>query len=319
MGNKFRGISSDQGQSTAVDASGNVYVTGNFQGTVDFDPGPGNAIHTSNGSRDIFVQKLDASGNFLWATTFGDEWEDYGQSISVDALGNVYTAGYFAGTIDADSGPGTTNLTQFLGGSVNYDVFIQKLDSDGNLLWATSFGGPENDLGLSLTIDAASNIYTIGAFENTVDFDPGTGTTNLTSNGGQDVFIQKLDASGNLILAKSFGGLLDDVGQSVAVDALENIYSTGYFQGTADFDPGVGTTNLISNAGWDIFTQKLDASVNLLWVNSVGGSGQDVGSSITLDASGSIYLTGTFKLLLILILDQSIMAFLHMETMIHLF
>jgi len=292
----FGGNGGDEGQSTAVDAIGNVYVTGNFQGTVDFDPGPGSAIHTSNGSRDIFVQKLDASGNFLWVTTFGDAWDDYGQSVSVDAQGNVYTTGHFAGTIDADPGPGTTNLTQYLGGSLNYDVFIQKLDPSGNLLWATSFGGPDNDLGLSLTTDATGNIYTTGTFENTVDFDPGTGTTNLTSNGMQDVFIQKLDASGNLIFAKSFGGLLDDVGQSIAVDALENIYSTGYFQFNVDFDPGTGTTNLSSTGGQDVFIQKLDASGDFIFAKSFGGfAGIDNGNSIAIESSGNIYTTGFYQ------------------------
>ena len=285
------GTSSDQGQSTAVDALGNVYVTGNFQGTVDFDPGPGNATHTSNGQRDIFVTKLDASGNFLWVTTFGDWDDDYGYSITVDASGNVYTTGYFNGTMDVEPGAGVTNLTSISA----YDFFIQKLDASGNFVWAHSFGNSGIDKGLSIAVDALGNVYTVGTFEGTVDFNPDAGSVaNSTSNGNQDVFLQKLDASGNLVFTKTFGGNSDDVGNSLVLDASGNIYTTGYFQGSVDFDPGAGTTNLSSNGGRDIFIQKLDALGNFVFAKSFGYTGIDDGISIAVDASENIFTTGSF-------------------------
>ncbi|MGJ8660619.1 MAG: SBBP repeat-containing protein [Bacteroidota bacterium] len=287
----FGGTSSDGGQSISVDALGNVYNTGYFQGTVDFDPGAGITNLVSAGQQDVFIQKLDASGNFLWAKSFGGSLSDQGLSITIDASGNVYTTGNFSGTVDFEPGAGTTNLTS--AGSV--DVFIQKLDASGNFIWAKSFGGASDDIGYSITLDASGNLYTTGDFSGTVDFDPGAGTTNLTSAGQKDVFIQKLDPSGNFLWAKSFGGSLSEFSYSNTVDALGNVYTTGYFVGTADFDPGAGTTNLTPIGSADIYVQKLDPSGNFLWAKAFGSASFDLGQSISVDNSGNVYTTGDFS------------------------
>ena len=185
----FGGSGYNRGNSIAVDASGNVYTTGYFNGTGDFDPGPGTANLTPVGFVDVFVQKLDASGNFLWAKTFGgDSSGDVGNSITVDASGNVYTTGYFVGTGDFDPGAGTANLTS--AGLI--DIFVQKLDASGNFIWAKSFGTTDSDVGNSITVDASGNVYTSGHFSQTIDFDPGSGTTNLTSVGINDIFVLKM-------------------------------------------------------------------------------------------------------------------------------
>ncbi|MGB1120241.1 MAG: T9SS type A sorting domain-containing protein, partial [Chitinophagales bacterium] len=134
---------------------------------------------------------------------------------------------------------------------------IQKLDPSGNYLWAKSFGGTSNDVGRSITVDASGNVYTTGSFIGTVDFDPGAGTNNLTAQGNDDVFIQKLDPSGNFLWAKSFGGTSWDYGYSIALDASGNVYTTGNFQLTVDFDPGAGTNNLTPQGGYDVFIQKM--------------------------------------------------------------
>jgi hypothetical protein len=292
----FGGSSADYGYSITVDVSGNVYTTGYFFNTVDFDPGAGIANFTSVKDADIFVQKLDASGNFIWAKSFGGSLDfgssdDYGTSITVDASGNVYTTGYFENTVDFDPGAGTANFTSV---GLFHDIFVQKLDASGNFIWAKSFGDSLYETGTSITVDASGNIYTTGHFTETVDFDPGEGTANFTSEGARDVYVQKLDASGNFIWAKSFGGSSDDFGNTITLDASGNVYTTGYFQVTADFDPGAGTVNLTSAGSWDIFVQKLDASGNFIWAKSFGSSNTDEGASITLDASGNVYTTGYF-------------------------
>ncbi|MGV6861297.1 MAG: SBBP repeat-containing protein [Putridiphycobacter sp.] len=287
----FGGTSSDVSYSIALDASGNIYTTGSFQGTADFDPDAGTTNLTSTGNQDVFIQKLDPSGNFLWAKSFGGTPSERGYSIMADASGNVYTTGYFAGTVDFDPGAGTTNLTS--AGII--DVFVQKLDPSGNLLWAKSFGGASEEWGYSITIDASGNLYTTGYFQGTVDFDPGAGTTNLTSAGSNDVFIQKLDPSGNFLWAKSFGGTSTDYGNSITVDASGNVYTAGYFSGTVDFDPGTGTSHLNSAGAYDVFVQKLDPSGNFLWAKSFGGTSIDYGFSITADLSGNVYTTGVFR------------------------
>ena len=287
----FGGTNLDEGKSISVDGSGNVYTTGYFEGTVDFDPGPGVSNLTSNGNRDIFIQKLSSSGNLIWAKSFGGTSVDDGQSILVDGLGNIYITGVFQYTVDFDPGPGVSNLTS----SGNGDIFIQKLSSSGNLIWAKSFGGFVGETASSISVDGSGNVYTTGFFFGTADFDPGPGVSNLTSNGTVDMFIQKLSSSGNLIWAKSFGGTSVDDGQSILVDGLGNVYTTGYFQGTADFDPGPGVSNLTSNGLEDIFIQKLSSSGNLIWAKSFGGTDSDEGRSISIDSSGNVYTTGYFE------------------------
>src|SRR5262249_14945501 len=160
--------------------------------------------------------------------------DDIGYSIAVDASGNVYTTGFFHGTVDFDPGSGTKNLVAT--GS-NTDIFISKLDASGNYVWAKKIGGNTADIGYSIAFDASGNVYTTGSFQGTVDFDPGTGTQNLVASGSTEIFISELDASGNFVLAKHMGGGLYGYGQCIKVDASGNIYTTGYFSGTADFDP----------------------------------------------------------------------------------
>jgi hypothetical protein len=143
------------------------------------------------------------------------------------------------------------------------DVFIQKLDAAGNLLWVKQLGGSSYVAGLCITTDINGSVYTTGYFEETADFDPGTGTTNLTSHGNSDIFIQKLDAAGNLIWAKQIDGTGYDQALSIIIDAKDNLYTMGSFQGTADFDPFAGTTNLTSNGYFDAFVLKLSLNTTV--------------------------------------------------------
>jgi len=176
-----------------------------------------------------------------------------GWSITVDASGNVYTIGYFYGTADFDPDTGTTNLTS--AGSA--DIFVQKLDSAGNFIWAKQMGGTATDYGRSIMIDASGNVYITGQFLGTVDFDPGAGVANLSSEGSFDIFVQKMDASGNFIWARQMGGAGDDNGRSIGIDTSGNIYTTGFFQDTADFDPSAQTAYLTTVGFSDIFVQKM--------------------------------------------------------------
>ena len=113
--------------------------------------------------------------------------------------------------------------------------------------WAKKIGSGSDDISNSIALDSFGNVYTTGSFIGTVDFDPGVGTFNLISLSYQNIFISKLDASGNFVWAKNIGGALDDCGYSIFIDSSGNIYTTGVFWGTADFDPGLGTYNLTVN------------------------------------------------------------------------
>ena len=290
----FGGIVNDYGKSVAVDASGNIYTAGYFAGTADFDPGAGTYNLTSAGSDDAYVSKLNSSGDLVWAKTFGGTVADYGTSVAVDASGNIYTTGYFAGTADFDPGAGTYNLTS----AGNDDVFVSKLNSSGDYVWAKTFGGAggggDYDRGNSVAVDASGNVYATGHFASTVDFDPGAGTYNLTSAGWSDVFVSKLNSSGGFEWAKKFGGTSWDDVASVAVDASGNIYTTGYFAETVDFDPGAGIINLTSAGGTDVFVSKLNSSGDYVWAKTFGGISSERGVSVAVDSSGNIYTTGYF-------------------------
>ncbi|GAB4404907.1 MAG: hypothetical protein OHK0039_05480 [Bacteroidia bacterium] len=284
------GLLEDTGLSLALDDSGHVYITGGFEGTVDFDPGPGVSTLTSAGAHDIFVQKLDAQGNFLWARTWGGTSSDFGTSIALDDSGGVYLTGVFAGTADFDPGPGSSPLSS-TGGD---DIFVQKLDAQGNFLWANAWGSASDDRGSAIAADAAGTVYTTGWFAGTADIDPGPGSSPRSPAGGIDIFVQKLDAQGNFLWASTWGGASDEEGFSIAVDVSGQVYTTGLFAGTADFDPGPGSSPRNAAGGDDAFVQCLDAQGNFLWARTWGGTSNDGGASIATDATGQVYTAGSF-------------------------
>src|SRR6185436_12296776 len=283
--------SNESGTFITLDGSGNVYVTGFFSGTVDFNPGPGVFNLTSAGAGDAFILKLDGSGNFIWVKQLGGASDDVGYAIAIDVSGNIHTTGVFIGTADFDPGPGTYKLTSVVTGS--RDVFTSKLDASGNFAWAKQIGGNSEDWGFTIAVDGSGNVYTGGQFFNTVDFDPGPGVYNLTS-WSVDAFVYKLDASGNFVWAKKWGGSALDVVRSLVIDASGFVYTTGSFFGNVDFDPGAGTFNLAGNI-YDAFISKLDTAGNFIWAKRMGGADSDGGNSIYLDASGNIYTTGYFE------------------------
>lgn len=288
---RIGGQNYDNGNSVALDSNSNVYVTGFFSGTVDFDPGNAGYFLSSSGNDDIFVLKLDASGNFIWAKNMGGAAYAYGASIAVDATGNVYTTGYYGGTTDFDPGPGVFNLTP----AGPQGIFISKLNSSGAFTWARSMGGTNGDRGTSIGVDAANDVYLAGAFNDTVDFDPGTGTYTLASAGFQDGFVSKFDASGALIWAKTMGGQGYDFVSCVAVDPSSNVYILGYFSGTSDFDPSISSYTMTSAGLGDVFVSKLNSSGTFIFAKSFGGSDNDIGNALDIDPSGNIYITGNYN------------------------
>jgi len=285
------GTDGNQAQSITFDASGNIYTTGAFVGISDFDPSVEIYNLTSFGSSDIFVSKLDASGNFVWAKQLGGTYENASWDIAVDGSGNVYTIGYFLGTCDFDPGSGTYNLTSY-GSS---EIFVSKLDASGDFVWAKQMRGSGEDRGISIALDSSGNVYTTGYFRGTCDFDPNSGIFNLISSGGSDIFVSKLDALGDFVWAKKMGGTIDNDGWSIAVDASGNVYTTGFFLGTCDFDPSSGTYNLTSFGDRDIFISKLDALGDFVWAKQMGGTSEDFVWSIAVNGNGNVYTTGRFS------------------------
>ncbi len=287
---RIGGTEQDVGRGVDVDDVGNVYVTGYFTGTVDVDPGPGTLNLVSGGSVDVVAVKLDPSGQLVWARQLSGTGFIGPYDITLDDSGNVYTAGLFYETADFDPGMGTVNLTS----TGSYDAFVWKLDPSGNYVWAAQAGGASFDLSYRVSVDSDGSVYAAGFFRETVDFDPGIGTVNLTSGGLADPYIWKLSSAGDLLWARQMSGLLDGAVGGLELDGDGNAYATGWFDGTADFDPGPGTSDLTAD-GTDIFVTKLDSAGNLVWARQLGGPDNDRGLGVALDTAGSVYTVGRFR------------------------
>ncbi|MBA3664135.1 MAG: SBBP repeat-containing protein [Bacteroidetes bacterium] len=289
------GDTGDWGLSITSDRYDNIYVAGFFYRTADFDPGPSvfNMTAFGGNSGDAFLLKLDPAGNFVWAKQFGGNSSDRATALVVDTQGSIYIAGDFAGTADFDPGLNIYNLTS-PGGYSNY---VCKLDSIGNFIWAKNIVKYVSS-GLDLwdmAVDSSFNIYTTGRFQGSADFDPGPNNYILTSKGNYDIYLNKLNSSGNLVWALAFGGNSFDSGYSLAVDRVGNIVFTGCFMDTVDFDPGIGTQTLVAMGVNDIFVSKLDSSGNFIWIKQMGGTSNDAGNALEIDLANNIYITGSFR------------------------
>jgi hypothetical protein len=272
---KAGGSNYDYGEGIAVDSSGNVYVTGGFGGTATF----GSTSLTSSEYRDdIFVAKLSNIGAWQWAVKAGGSSDDRGRGIAVDSSGNAYVTGYFAETATF----GSTNLTS----SGDVDIFVAELSSSGAWKWAVKAGGSSSDFGHGIAVDSSGNAYVTGFFEGTASF----GSTSLSSNGNEDIFVAKLSSSGAWQWVRKAGSSSGDFAHGIAVDSSGNAYVTGSFQATVIF----GSTSLTTSGGYDIFVAKLSSNGAWLWAVKAGGSYYDSGDGIAVDSSGNAYITGYF-------------------------
>ena len=274
------GSDSDEGNSIAIDDAGNKYITGCFKGTASFGA---YTLTSEIPFYDFFVAKMDADGNWLWAT--GVESNDYGngQGIVLDTAGNIYVTGHFRGITSFGS-----HTLSTINNSI--DVFVAKIDAHGNWLWATAAGGSEVDKVCGIAINAAGDAYVTGYFQGTAYFGPYAIATNIEY---KDIIVAKVDANGHWLWAERAGDSDHDRGQSIAVDAADNIYVTGFFSNTASFGPHMLTA--ISSSYCDFFVAKMDAAGNWLWATGGGGNHGDEGNSITVDAVGNVYVTGYFS------------------------
>lgn len=287
------GAGNDGAYAMVTDGSGNVYTTGRFSGTADFNPGTGVFNLTSAGNTDIFLSKLDASGNFVWAMSMGGSGNDGGIGIALDPLNNILITGYFEGTADFDPGTAVANLTA----SGGYDAFVLRIDMKGFYSWAVKLGGTGYDMPGGIAVSQTNGyVYTTGSFSSGVDFDPGPLAFTLTSKGNTDVFVNCLNNTGNFVYAQSLGSTDYDDPYSIKLDASDDVLITGEFVGTVDFDPGNGITNMSATVDFaDIFILKTDNTGKFTWVRSFEGKAAKHVTSVTLDGAGNIYTTGSFN------------------------
>ena len=281
----------DKGYSIAIDNSGNVYVTGNSCSS-DYPTTTG-AYQTSNsGSCNVIISKLNSDLTTLLASTYiGGSYLDYGYSIALDSSGNVYVAG----ATRSNDYPTTTDAYQtiFNSSGDNPDIIISKLDGNlSNLLASTYLGGESSDEGFSITLDSSNNVYITGNSSSEIDYPTTTGTYKTGYFG--NVIVSKLNSDLTTLLASTYiGGSYLDYGYSIALDNSGNIYITGY-SSSSDYPT---TTNAYQTSKksnyWDIIISKLNNDLTTLLASTyIGGSNQEYGSSLAVDSSSNVYITG---------------------------
>ncbi len=296
------GTSWDLNLGITSDSSGNIYITGTFgSNVVDFDPGPDIDERMVQGPWDIFLTSFDSSGNHRWVQTFGGDFEDSGQGIDIDELGNLFVTGYYNNLVDFDPGP---DVDWIVTNGLD-DPFLSMYSPDGEYQWTVTWGGFYDDYGYACEVDNLGNVYVTGVYQDIVDFDPGSGINEHTSNGFHDYYLSKFDSSGTHLWVNTWGGSENCLamekliirGDSLSVDNDGNVLVTGWFCDTVDFDPGPGEVFCTSNGFQDVFLSKFDAQGALLWARNWGGefAWGDRGYGVSTDSTGRIYVTGLFS------------------------
>jgi hypothetical protein len=293
----------------AVNAAGELYVTGYFQGGYDLDASAaGSNVVTSAGQKDIYLVKYDANGNHVWGFALNDTGDSSNSlketSVSLDAAGRVYLMGHFNGTMNSNPFGSVSNLTS-AGGS---DLFVARYSSAGLLERAVRIGGTQDEIAPpgTMRIVPDGNVYLTGRFRGVVDLNPGAGLltiTNLPLTSEDDIFVVSLDGDLNSRwgFALPSDGALDG-GHRVAFDSRTNLFVTGWFAGTTDFDGSTNTFNLASmntNGASDCFLAKYDRHGTFLWARSFGGvttnaADLSIPAGLTVDAADAAYLTGQY-------------------------
>ncbi|MEY2640997.1 MAG: hypothetical protein RL150_390 [Candidatus Parcubacteria bacterium] len=287
----FGGSGSDAASSVAADSSGNIFVSGNFSNSVDFDDTGGTDTKASVGSSDVFVTKYNADGSYGWTRNFGNSSETE-KAITTDPSGNVFIVGSFGATIDFDGTAGTDSK----GVSGNIDAFLTKYNADGSYGWTRAVGGTAADSANSVATDSSGNVFITGSFTGTVDLDGTAGTDSRTSNtSSTDVFITKYNADGTYGWSRVFGGTTsNDQGIGISVDGDGNVYTTGEFEGTVDFDDNGGTDNVTPFNSKDVFVTKYNADGSYGWTKRMGTNGNDLAAGIAVDTDGNSFTLGHY-------------------------
>ncbi len=286
------GPSTDIARDIAIDYNLDLYITGYFSGTADFDPSPAVFNLTSAGASDAFVCKLDSAGNFIWAKRFGGVDGDQTRAIAVDNTGNSYTVGSFFAECDFSPGIGTNSLT-----SVNYsqDAFICKLNKDGDFQWVAQIGGDNVEAIMDVNADNPESVFATGLLFGTTDFDPGPAQYTLSSvDDSEDSFVLRLNSQGNFVWAKLISGPNREEPRGIAVDA-SGVYTTGLFEGTIDADPGTNTLSFTADSSYNTYLSKLDLSGNMLWSKHYKSASNIIGSALAVDEEMNLYATGSFR------------------------
>lgn len=241
-------------------------------------------------SQTIFTQ----IPTYQWAYSIGDVNQEYLNTLKTDSENNIIIAGDMYGTTDMNP----TEFLKILTSNGGLDAYIVKFDADGNVAWGINFGGTNYDGIVNMAIDQNDNIYVIGYFAGTADLNPDMVDQKLVvSNGGYDMFLAKFDKNGVFVWGQSFGALGDDWINNLTIDENDNLYITGQFSGTVDFDGSdAGELSINSTLDkYDGFVAKYNLDGAVSWAFRIGGFDDDISNEIAVNHDGDIIVTGTFQ------------------------
>ena len=295
----FGGIESEYPRDIKTDRNNDIFIIGHFSGLTDFDPGPANSSHNASGDDDDgFLLKLDENGNYLWAktTTSVPRKVNYCHDVeplelALDRDHNIYITGTYFGTMDFDPGAGVHNHTA----DNVQDIFIQKLDSAGNFLWGHSFGGDFSDLNPHIKVDNAGDVILAGTLGSDIDADPGAGISLLGSGCGQDGFLIKFSPEGNHIWSQNLGNDTYEQIEDIHINANNDIFIIGHFEGIADFYFGNRVQQSIAMGGSDAYVAKINSLGNYMWHKTLPTTLECKGLELCLDENENMYLLGSYS------------------------
>jgi hypothetical protein len=288
------GTGSERPMRLAIDQNNDLYLVGDFNGSIDVEPGAGSTLLTSTAGNDAFVAKYSSSGQLLFAFSFGGANTDYVEAIDFDSNGNFYIGGEFSSPdIDIDPGTGITTLTNSNPSSFSYDPYVAKFNSSGVFQWGFNLPGNSSDYIKDLSVDNLDRVVVGGYFSNPLQVEPVPGGVVLTSAGGIDCFVARYSNTGSYDAAWSFGGTAAD--QIFALNTSNNdIITTGSFNSTIDLAPGTDTLFVTSQGFSDIFVSRYTSNGTISWGGNIGGISTESSTSIIADANGDVFVTGSF-------------------------
>lgn len=296
----------DFGRTITVNPDGSTISAGQFNDTLDADPGANvYNLNATPGTHTVLL-KLNNNGGFVWAKSLISKGHVIPSQIKTDSIGNIYVVGVYKDTTDFDPGPNVNNLVYY-NNNGNFDgVFLSKYDSNGNFIWAKHIavtgitGASYIKFEISFVLDRLHNIYISGTFNGTVDFDPGPGVFNLNSPSIRNIFLSKLDAAGNFVWAKSIESLYPQAINHITIDSDDNLLLAGSFGFGSDFDMGPGVYYLnvtVTGMADNLFLAKYNQNGNLIWAKHLKSNGNENHfiNSVARDAFDNIFITGTFS------------------------
>ncbi|MCW5966301.1 MAG: hypothetical protein KIT83_19850 [Bryobacterales bacterium] len=289
----------DRPVAMACGLDGSIYVAGVFEGTMNANPGAGpQQLITSKGGTDAYLLKLNSNGGFVWVRTFGGTAADTPRSLTIGRDGTLAMAMTYGGFLDADPSASVTREVSSRGG---LDILVLRLTAAGNLMWASSIGGPTNDGtgGVSIAMDGDSNVWVAGTYTGSIGLDPVLPGISYTSQGGHDLFLAVYGKSGQLLSGRPIQGAGDIQLRptSLAIDAADTVYLGGIFRQTFDVDPSFTNQRQLSarSNSTDFFLASFTTNYTLRWASAIGGFGEDILSSMRVDRNGTMVVAGRFN------------------------